>query len=67
MFRPSSFILLLFSVESVYGVCNDSIGARRTPPFITDGVKILKNVQKIWRTPTLLLLTLYKLSTENDK
>ena len=67
MFRPSSFISLLFSVESVYGVCNDSFGARRTPPFITDGVKILKNVQKIQRTPTLLLLTRSTLFTENDK
>ena len=67
MFRPSSFISLLFSVESVYGVCNDSFGARRTPPFITDGVKILKYVQKIQRTPTLLLLTRSTLSTENNK
>ena len=67
MFRPSSFISLLFSVESVYGVCNDSIGARRTPPFITDGVKILTNVQKIRRTPTLLLQTPHTLSIENNE
>ena len=67
MFRPSSFISLLFSVESVYGVCNDSFGARRTPPFITDGVKILKNVQKIQRTPTLLLQTRSTLLTENER
>ena len=59
MFRPSSFISLLFSVESVYGVCNNCVGARRTPPFITNGVKIPRNVQKIWRTPVLLLQTPY--------